>query len=178
MRGIQSNGLPKAKGDLRRGVKNRNLALRFGPDNQETRAANKPFSGTLGTFLNGPDSSTSGHDCNLSFTKLSEAGLSCTTGGETGRRELLSSHCRCRKQRCFAVFFGIVAAQDCAAIPSCMVQHRSLVRVNMTFVPEAWVRRAIRRHRIRRMRIARCDFFVRGRERAGRPALRRVGTGC
>jgi hypothetical protein len=46
-------------------------------------ANENPFRGTLETFLNGPDSSTSGHECNLCFTNFSAACLSCTSYGET-----------------------------------------------------------------------------------------------
>src|SRR5579862_9951994 len=44
---------------------------------------NNPFRGTLETFLNGPDSSTSGTLCNLSFTNFSQHFSSCTMRGET-----------------------------------------------------------------------------------------------
>lgn len=46
-------------------------------------AMNNPFRGTLETFLNGPDSSTSGHECNLCFTNFSAVRMSCTSNGET-----------------------------------------------------------------------------------------------
>jgi hypothetical protein len=67
-------------------------------------AVNNPFRGTLETFLNGPDSSTFGHLCNLSFTKNSARFFSCTTHGET-RREGYQCHSiktgKCRQFRAF-----------------------------------------------------------------------------
>ncbi len=44
---------------------------------------NNPFRRTLQTFLNGPDSSTFGYLCNLSFTKNCRDLFSCTMGGES-----------------------------------------------------------------------------------------------
>jgi hypothetical protein len=60
----------------------------------------KPVPLALETILNGPDSSTSGGRCNLSFTIFSEVAKSCTIDGETPRKGYQS---HCGKQANFTV---------------------------------------------------------------------------
>jgi large subunit ribosomal protein L34 len=70
-----------------------------------------PRRAAVETFLNGPDSSTSGGHCNLSFTLFFSLAFSCTKDGESGVESYLSHGGE-------AAQFGLLEKKD-AAIFSC-----------------------------------------------------------
>ena len=95
---------------------------------------NNPFRGTLETFLNGPDSSTSGNLCNLSLTNFSARFSSCTKHGETRAEVLPRSHQKHQNTAFFAYAFycnSNIHRQKFRA----NFHHKALAQVNTFFVP-------------------------------------------